>query len=108
MSFRTANGTAVDRLLLVPTELLDRTGVLEDLHSHPAESRETTDGSRRTVFLAGLLLFGALVGGLTAALYVSDSPLLEAIELSVLVFGVPIILFLVAYFTNLLNRVPTK
>lgn len=108
LSFRRTDGTPVDRLLLVPTD------VWANVHSELEASVFTGDepdgstSSSRVELIAGLLVFGSLAGGLALIVYLSDGGIAGAIILPLIFFGIPVALFFIAYFSNLFAQVSSK
>lgn len=99
LTFRNADGTPVDRLVLVPTAVWEDAGHLVESSIGTGEAPEASDRSSRIELVAGVVVFGTLVGGVAATVYYATGRLLMAVVFPS-VFLVPFLLVVVSYFTN--------
>ena len=101
LSFHTAAGTPVGRLVMVPTDVFDQLkSVLQPAQTPAGEPPESTRHAG-VELIAGVLVFGGISGGLATLLYLGGFPLEGAIALPVVLFGVLFLYFLIAHYTNL-------
>ena len=88
LSFQTTDGTPVDRLVMIPTDVFDQTRSMMQPAQIPAsETRAERTRQSRVELVAGVLVFGGVSVGLAIMLYFGGAPLDMAIALPLVLFG---------------------
>lgn len=99
LSFRRSDGTPVDQLVFVPTAVWRDARHLVEGAIGTADAAEESSRSSRVELLAGLLVFGTLVVGASAPVYVATGEVLLVVVLLPL-FLVPFAVVVVSYFSD--------
>lgn len=99
LSFRRADGTPVDQLVLVPTTVWQDARHLVESAIGTAAATEESSRSSRVELLAAVMVFGTLGVGGAAALYYATGALLPAVSFLSL-YLIPFLLVVFSYFSD--------
>ena len=99
LSFRRADGTPVDQLVLVPTAVWEDARHRVEAAIRTEDAAEESNRSSRVELLAGVMVFGTIAVGAAVPVYFATGEVLLVVVLLPL-FLVPFLLVVVSYFSD--------